>query len=71
MGKIKLKDIYDEVAICKKCGIEYGYDIPKKFKKTMLGRTKIIPGYKDNGLCYRCDDTFKEKLNIKNFSEPV
>ena len=69
MENTKLKNIYDEVTKCKKCGIDYGYDIPKKFKKTILGRTKIIPGYKDNDLCPKCDDTFKDKLNLRRFSE--
>jgi len=61
MDNTKLKDIYDEVTVCKKCGIEYGYDVPTKFKKKLCGRTKIIPGYKDNGFCLRCDKSYKEK----------
>ena len=61
MDNIKLKDIYDEVAMCKKCGREYGYDIPNKLKKKFCGRTKIIPGYTDNGSCPMCDKSFKEK----------
>ena len=69
MENIKLKNIYDEVTKCKKCGIEYGYDVPKKYKKTIMGRTKIKPGYKDNGLCPKHDDAFKEKLNLKKFSD--
>jgi len=65
MEKIKLKDIYDEVAKCKKCGIEYGYDVPKRYKKTIMGRTKIIPGYKDNGLCCRCDLSYNDRKYVK------
>ena len=61
MDNIKTKDIYDRVSKCKKCGVEYGYDIPNKFKKKFCGCTKIIPGYTDNGLCCKCDKTFKEK----------
>ena len=61
MDNTKLKDIYDEVTKCKKCGREYGYDFPNKFKKKFCGRVKIIPGYIDNGSCPRCDNTFKEK----------
>ena len=61
MEEIKFKDIYDCVAVCKKCKKEYGYDVPNKFKKKFCGRTKILPGYIDNGMCPRCDKTFKEK----------
>ena len=49
-----LKELYDEVAICSKCKEEYGYDIPKKFKKNP-------EKYKDSGLCPFCDQKFKDK----------
>ena len=58
---IKLEDCYDGVAKCKKCGIKYGYDIPSKFKKKILGKVKIKLGYVDSGLCPNCDPQWKEK----------
>ena len=65
MDNTKLKDIYDEVTKCKKCGREYGYDIPNKFKKKFCGRTKIIPGHCDNGLCCKCDLSYKDRKYLK------
>jgi len=63
MEEMNLKDCYDRVGKCKKCGIEYGYDVPSKFKKSFCGKVHIKPGYKDESeLCPRCDPNFKEKV---------
>jgi len=50
-----LKEIFDDVRICIKCGKEYGYDIPKKFKKNP-------DKFKDSGLCPFCDPILSKKL---------
>ena len=62
--ELTLKEIYDGVGKCKKCGKEYGYDIPSKFKKKFFGKTKILPGYVDSGLCPFCDKNNKEAAHI-------
>ena len=61
MGDIKLEDYYDEVGICKKCKVKYGYDLPKKYIKMVCGKKIKLPGYKDNGWCPCCDPLCKEK----------
>lgn len=58
---IKLEDCYDEVAICKKCKVKYGYDLPSKYIKNICGKRIKLSGYKESGMCPRCDPSYKEK----------
>ena len=65
---IELKDIYDKVAKYKKCNCEYGYDLPPKYIKKILGKRIKLDGYKDKGLCPMCDDDYKDKPKIKTMN---
>jgi hypothetical protein len=68
-NNIKSEDCYDAVSKCKKCKCEYGYDYPSKYVKKILGRRILLSGYKDNGLCPKCDPSFKEKPKALYTSE--
>ena len=61
MDNMKLEDCYDVVTVCKKCKVKYGYDLPAKYIKKVCGKRIKIPGYKDSGLCPKCDPACKEK----------
>ena len=61
---IELKDMYDEVAKCNKCNCEYGYDLPSKYIKKVLGKRIKLPGFRDSGICPFCDPNYKDKPKI-------
>ena len=65
MDNIKLEDCYDGVAICKKCKVKYGYDLPSKYIKKVCGKRIKLPGFTDNGLCPLCSPDSKEKKWLK------